>query len=48
LSAAGTVVDQTLASTTVALSFKSVFVVGAIAIGLLIGARLANLTHRRR
>jgi uncharacterized membrane protein YjjB (DUF3815 family) len=48
LSAAGTVVDPMLASTTLALSFKSVFVVGAIAIGLLIGARLANLVHPRR
>jgi uncharacterized membrane protein YjjP (DUF1212 family) len=46
LSAAGTVVDPTLASTTLALSFKSVFVVGAIALGLLIGARLAHLAHR--
>jgi uncharacterized membrane protein YjjP (DUF1212 family) len=48
LSAAGTVVDPMLASTTLALSFKSVFVVGAIAIGLLIGARLANLAGQRR
>jgi uncharacterized membrane protein YjjP (DUF1212 family) len=48
LSAAGAAVDQTLASATMALSFKSVFVVGAIAIGLLIGARLANLAHRHR
>jgi uncharacterized membrane protein YjjB (DUF3815 family) len=47
LSAAGTAADPTLAAATVALSFKSVFVVGAMAIGLLIGARLANLTHRR-
>ena len=46
LSAAGTAVDPTLASLTVALSIKSVFVVGAIALGLLIGARLANLAHR--
>jgi uncharacterized membrane protein YjjP (DUF1212 family) len=46
LSAAGTVVDPLLASTTLALSFKSVFVVGAIAIGLLIGARVANLASR--
>jgi uncharacterized membrane protein YjjB (DUF3815 family) len=34
-------------STTLALSLKSVFVVGAIAIGLLIGAHLANLVRRR-
>jgi uncharacterized membrane protein YjjB (DUF3815 family) len=44
---AGAVVDPMLASTTVALSFKSAFVVGAIAIGLLVGARLASLAHRR-
>jgi uncharacterized membrane protein YjjP (DUF1212 family) len=48
LSAAATAVDPMLASTTLALSFKSVFVIGAIAIGLLIGARLANLAHRGR
>jgi uncharacterized membrane protein YjjB (DUF3815 family) len=47
LAAAATAVDPMLASTTLALSFKSVFVIGAIAIGLLIGARLANLAHRR-
>ena len=47
MSAAGTVVDPVLASTTLALSFKAEFVVGAIAIGLLIGARLANLVLRR-
>jgi uncharacterized membrane protein YjjP (DUF1212 family) len=47
LAAAGTVVDPMLATTTLALSFKSVFVVGAIAIGLLIGARLANLARQR-
>ena len=46
LSAAGTAADPTLAAVTLALSFKSVFVVGAIALGLLIGARLANLAHR--
>jgi hypothetical protein len=45
--AADTAVDPMLASTTLALSFKSVFVIGAIAIGLLIGARLANLAYRR-
>jgi uncharacterized membrane protein YjjB (DUF3815 family) len=47
LSAADTLADPALASITVALSFKSAFVVGAIAIGLLIGARLAALAHRR-
>ena len=45
LSAAGTAADPALAAATLALSFKSVFVVGAITIGLLIGARLANLVH---
>ena len=47
LSAADTAVDPMLASATLALSFKSMFVVGAIALGLLIGARLENLAHRR-
>jgi uncharacterized membrane protein YjjP (DUF1212 family) len=47
LSAAGTAADPALAAATFALSFKSVFVVGAIALGLLIGARVAALTHRR-
>jgi len=47
LSAAGTAADPALAAATLALSFKSVFVVGAIALGLLIGARVASLTHRR-
>ena len=46
LSAAGTAADPALAAATLALSFKSVFVVGAMAIGLLLGARLANLAHR--
>ncbi len=43
LSAAGTAADPALAAATLALSFKSVFVVGAMALGLLVGARLANL-----
>jgi uncharacterized membrane protein YjjB (DUF3815 family) len=47
LSAAGTAADPALAAATLALSFKSVIVVGAIALGLLIGARVASLTHRR-
>jgi uncharacterized membrane protein YjjP (DUF1212 family) len=46
LSAAGSAADPALAAATLALSFKSVFVVGAIALGLLIGARVASLTHR--
>ncbi len=46
LSAAGAAADPVLAATTLALSFKAVFVVGAMAIGLLAGARLANLAHR--
>jgi uncharacterized membrane protein YjjB (DUF3815 family) len=41
LSAAGLAADPALAAVTLALSFKSVFVAGAIAIGLLAGARLA-------
>ncbi len=47
LSAAGSAADPALAAATLALSFKSVFVVGAIALGLLIGARVASLTHQR-
>jgi uncharacterized membrane protein YjjP (DUF1212 family) len=46
LSASGTAADPVLGAATVALSFKSAFVVGAIALGLLIGARVASLTHR--
>jgi hypothetical protein len=34
------------AAATLARTFTSVFVVGAIALGLLIGARLAHLAHR--
>jgi uncharacterized membrane protein YjjP (DUF1212 family) len=48
LSAGSTVADPILASTTLALSFKSFFVIGAIALGLLIGARIANLARHRR
>jgi uncharacterized membrane protein YjjB (DUF3815 family) len=47
LSAAGTAADPALAAATLALSFKSVFVVGAMAIGLLVGARIADLISRR-
>ncbi len=47
LSAAGTAADPALAAATLALSGKSVFVVGAMTIGLLVGARLADLAHRR-
>ena len=43
LSAAGNAADPALAAATLALSFKSMFVVGAMAIGLVVGARLANL-----
>ena len=46
LSAAGTSADPAIAAATLALSFTSVSVVGAIALGLLIGARLANVAHR--
>jgi uncharacterized membrane protein YjjP (DUF1212 family) len=48
LSAAGSAADPALAAATVALSFKAVFVVAAMAIGLLVGARLATLAHRQR
>jgi uncharacterized membrane protein YjjB (DUF3815 family) len=46
LSAAGTAADPALAAATLALSLKSMFVVGAMAIGLLVGARIANLASR--
>ena len=46
LSAAGTAADPALAAATLALSAKSVFVVGAMVIGLLVGARLADLATR--
>jgi uncharacterized membrane protein YjjP (DUF1212 family) len=45
LSAAGSAADPALAAATVALSFKAAFVLGAMAIGLLVGARLATLAH---
>jgi uncharacterized membrane protein YjjP (DUF1212 family) len=45
LSAAGMSADPAIAAATLALSFKAVFVVGAIALGLLIGARLATMAH---
>jgi uncharacterized membrane protein YjjB (DUF3815 family) len=41
LSAAGAAADPSLAAATLGLSFQSIFVVGAIAIGLMVGARLA-------
>ena len=47
LSAAGTAADPSLAAATLALSFESVFVAGAMAIGLLVGARLADLASQR-
>jgi uncharacterized membrane protein YjjP (DUF1212 family) len=46
LSAAGTAADPALAAATLALVCESVFVVGAMAIGLLVGARVANLAYR--
>jgi uncharacterized membrane protein YjjB (DUF3815 family) len=46
LSAAGTSADPVLAATTLALACKSMFVVGAMVIGLVVGARLENLAHR--
>ena len=45
LSTAGAAADPALVAATLALSFQSIFVVGAIAIGLMVGARLA--TRRR-
>jgi uncharacterized membrane protein YjjB (DUF3815 family) len=48
LSASGAAADPALLAATLALSFKSVFVVGAMAIGLLVGARVADLTHPHR
>ena len=47
LAAAGPAADPALAAATLALSFKSVFVVGAMALGLMVGARLADLAFRR-
>ena len=47
LSAAGTTADPALAAATLALSGKSVLVVGAMAIGLLAGARIVHLASRR-
>ena len=38
--------DPALAAVTLALSSKSVFVVAAMAIGLVVGARLADLAQR--
>jgi uncharacterized membrane protein YjjB (DUF3815 family) len=46
LAAAGSTTDPALAATTLALSFKALFVVGAMALGLVIGARLSNLARR--
>ena len=46
LSAAGMAADPALAAATLALSSKSVFVIAAMAIGLVVGARLADLAHR--
>jgi hypothetical protein len=45
LSAGGTA-DPALAAATLALTYKSVFVVGAMVVGLVVGARLANLARR--
>jgi hypothetical protein len=42
LSAAGAAADPALAAATLALSFQSIFVVGAIALGLMVGARVAT------
>jgi uncharacterized membrane protein YjjP (DUF1212 family) len=45
LSAGRAAADPAVAAATLALSYSSVFVVGAIVIGLLVGERLALLTH---
>jgi uncharacterized membrane protein YjjP (DUF1212 family) len=42
LSAAGSAADPSLAAATLALSFQSIFVVGAMTIGLMVGARFAT------
>jgi uncharacterized membrane protein YjjB (DUF3815 family) len=46
LSAGGIAADPALAAATLALSSKSAFVVAAMAIGLVVGARLADMAHR--
>ena len=46
LAAAGSTADPALAAETLALSFKALFVVGAMALGLVIGARVSNLARR--
>ena len=43
MAAAGSAVDPTLAATTMTLSLRAAFVVGAMAIGLLAGARIAAI-----
>jgi uncharacterized membrane protein YjjP (DUF1212 family) len=47
LSADGAAADPVVAAATLALSYSSVFVVGAMVIGLLAGERLALLTQRK-
>jgi uncharacterized membrane protein YjjP (DUF1212 family) len=46
LAAAGPTADPAIAAATLALAFKSVFVVGAMTLGLLVGAWLAGLVLR--
>jgi uncharacterized membrane protein YjjB (DUF3815 family) len=46
LSAAGTAADPALAAATLALSSKSIIVVAAMALGLVVGARIADLAPR--
>jgi uncharacterized membrane protein YjjB (DUF3815 family) len=48
LSAAGMAADPALAAATLALSIQAAFVVAAMAMGLLVGARIADLTHPHR
>jgi uncharacterized membrane protein YjjP (DUF1212 family) len=47
MAAAGTAADPALAAATLALAFKSVLVVGAMAVGLLAGARISASVSRR-
>lgn len=46
LSVTGAAADPAVAAATLGLFLKSVFVVGAMALGLLVGARVASVAHR--
>ena len=47
LAGAGAAADPAVAAGTMALIFKAMFVVGAMAIGLLLGSRVASAARRR-